>query len=405
MLPVFRAWLAFLAVPVMGMAPARGEDGAGGGAVLNPWKAGVQVAPVLPESSRHTMHAYYTANPESTDGRSVLYFSSTDVRGEVGDVCMVDRATGRETVLAAGVQAEDAHRAACQQWLAGGKLVAFHEAVEGGKWRVVVVDVASGVKKVIAEDRQLGFGSPEGSLLPLYGCHWNPGEHRDLELWDAETGKIRTAVRVSEVLAGLAGGIPAGFGSAEVSIFFPVLSPDRKRVMFKLAAGRGGTDFRSKNASVREGLLCCDLESGKLLWSNARWGHPAWHPDSRQILQVGYVLFDTESGGNRQMRGPPVLRGTHLSLSPDARWITADGFLGKLGATPTEWGVLVADAGTGDWQVIHRFENGRGARSWRRSDPHPVFSADGKRIYFNVSDGAFTRLFVASSDGHGPAMR
>jgi hypothetical protein len=29
------------------------------------------------------------------------------------------------------------------------------------------------------------------------------------------------------------------------------------------------------------------------------------------------------------------------------------------------------------------------------SHPHPVFSADGKRIYYNVSDGEFTRLHVA----------
>jgi len=36
-----------------------------------------------------------------------------------------------------------------------------------------------------------------------------------------------------------------------------------------------------------------------------------------------------------------------------------------------------------------------GAHSWRPSHPHPVFSPDGKRIYDNVSDGEFTRPFVA----------
>jgi hypothetical protein len=40
--------------------------------------------------------------------------------GYVGDVVVLDRAAGRETVLAEGANTEDAHRAACQQWLASG---------------------------------------------------------------------------------------------------------------------------------------------------------------------------------------------------------------------------------------------------------------------------------------------
>lgn len=59
------------------------------------------------------------------------------------------------------------------------------------------------------------------------------------------------------------------------------------------------------------------------------------------------------------------------------------------------WGVVLADTkGTGQI-VLHHFDNSHGAKSWRVSHPHPAFSADGKRIYFNVSDGEFTRLFAA----------
>jgi Tol biopolymer transport system component len=44
---------------------------------------------------------------------------------------------------------------------------------------------------------------------------------------------------------------------------------------------------------------------------------------------------------------------------------------------------------------VDLFDNTKGAKSWRRSHPHPSFSADGKRIYYNVSDGSWTRLMVA----------
>ena len=36
-----------------------------------------------------------------------------------------------------------------------------------------------------------------------------------------------------------------------------------------------------------------------------------------------------------------------------------------------------------------------GAASWRRTHPHPVFSADGRRQSFNSGSGEWNRLRVA----------
>jgi len=49
--------------------------------------------------------------------------------------------------------------------------------------------------------------------------------------------------------------------------------------------------------------------------------------------------------------------------------------------------------------VLHRFDISRGAASWRKNHPHPIFSPDGKRIFFNVNDSDWTRLFVAEAGG------
>lgn len=367
---------------------------------LDAWVDGVKISPVSPDAGRHSIHTYYVSNPESPDGKRVLYFTSTHPAGYVGEIRMRDRATGTETVLAEEVHTEDAHRVACQQWLNGGRLVAYHEVIDK-KWRVVVVNVETLEKTIVAENRQVGFGRPEGALLPTYGCHWNPGPSRDLYVWDAGTGRERTALSIAAVEQQHGEWMAKEFAGKPVSIFFPVLSPDLKRVFFKLAAGNGGDDYMAKDASHRQGTVCFDLETSTMKWFRGKWGHPGWYPDSRRLFEMGNVIFDTNEPSTKytKLGGVPLLRGSHPSVSPDGTLMVTDGITESLGGKPGEWGILVADIRGGRWVMIHRFDQTKGAKSWRRSDPHPAFSADGRRIYYNVSDTAFTRLFVAEAGG------
>ena len=360
------------------------------------WSREVRIAPVSAVPGRHTIHSYYVANPESPDGKRVLFFTSAHPAGYVGEVRMLERATGKETVLAENVHTEDAHRAACQQWLSGGRRVAFHEAIEK-KWRVVVVDVETLAKTIVTEDHQVGFGRPEGDLLPMYGCHWNPGLHCDLKVWDATTGKTSTWAKITEVEAKYGDWLAKEFAGKPCSIFFPVLSPDLKRVFFKIAAGNGGDNFMAKNASHRQGIVCYDFEKAACIWWRGQWGHPGWTPDSLHIFEVGNITMDIGSPAFKytKLKDVPNLRGSHPSVSPNGKLMVTDGMVEPVGGRPNDWGLMVADMNGGKWVVLHSFEQNRGARSWRRNDPHPAFSADGKRIYYNTSDGEFTRLMVA----------
>ncbi len=360
------------------------------------WSQDVRIAPVSSITGRHSIHSYYVANPESPDGKRVLFFTSSHPAGHVGEVRILDPATEKETVLAEDVHTEDAHRAACQQWLSGGRRVAFHEVIDK-RWRVVVVDVETLTKTVVAQDHQVGFGRPDGDLLPMYGCHWNPGPHRDLEVWDAKTGKTSTRARIGDVEMKYGEWLAKEFAGKECSIFFPVLSPDLKRVFFKIAAGNGGDNFMAKNASHRQGTVCFDFDKGACVWQRAQWGHPGWTPDSQHIFEMGNILMDIDASSFKytKLKDVPNLRGSHPSVSPDGGLMATDGITEPVGGKPGEWGVMVADMNGGKWKLLHSFDQTKGAKSWRRNDPHPVFSADGRRIYYNVSDGAFTRLMVA----------
>ncbi len=367
---------------------------------LAPWRAGVQVKPVSSVPNRHTIHSYYLTCPESPDGKHVLFYASNVENGQLGSLVVQDRATGKERTIARNIATEDAHRAACQQWISGGRCVAWHE-VRSGQWRVSVADLDTGKIRSLVHDRQVGFGNPEEDRVPVYGCHWNPGPHRGLEFVDVTTGSVQPVFTIDEVYAKYGPQIQERFGDRPVSVFFPIVSPDRRRVFFKLAAGSGGDNFRSKQASVRDGTLVYNMAQQQLIFMRQQWLHPAWHPDSRQIFEVGNLLFDMDNGGRvREVPGLPKPKGSHPSVSPDGRLMVTDGRLDGFGGEPGEWGIFVCDlqGGEGRFAIIHRFKNTGGATSWRRNHPHPIFSADGRRIYFNVNDGPWTQLYVAECD-------
>lgn len=367
-----------------------------GGDPLAPWKAGVKATPVAP-GEHHAIHSYFNTSPESPDGRWVLFYASTTVNGHDGELRVRERATGHERVLVRGVSVEDAHRAACQQWVSKGKRVAYHNVLPGGTWVVAAVDLETGQDRVLAKGRQVGFGQPAHDLVPLYGPHWAPGECRGLELLDVATGEARrTPLTAEAVRKAYPEAVAKQFGDRPISVFFPLLSPDLGRVIFKLATPAGG-DFRSKAASVREQLIGYDLRRSEFLFHHEKWGHPAWHPNARDILNTGGRLIDADTGKVRTLPGKWAFPGTHPSFSPDGRLFTTDTQTdrGPYDGPKGSWGVVVGDVRTGESVMLHRFDNSQGARSWRVSHPHPVFSPDGRRVYFNVSDGPWTRLHVA----------
>ena len=360
---------------------------------LAAWRAGVKVSVVAPKDGRHTIHSYFNTCPESPDGKWVLFFASTTTDAQRGDVCIRDRATGEEKVLARDINTEDAHRAACQQWVSGGRRVVYH-GERDGNWFTAVVDVDTGKERVLSRDRLAGWGQPHADIVPLYGLHWNPGAHRDLELANVETGEISTVVTAYALKQAYPEFLAKLFGEKPVSIFFPILSPDLNRVFFKLATPAGG-DARSKKASDRLGMVCYSLNDKKFLRADTRWGHPAWHPDTRTIIEAGNLLIDSKTGKTERIPGLPSFGSGHPSASPDGKLMVTDTKMDRIGGNPNEWGIVVADIRGTNHVVVHHFNNAGGARSWRPSHPHPVFSPDGRRIYFNVNNGKWTQLWVA----------
>jgi len=77
--------------------------------------------------------------------------------------------------------------------------------------------------------------------------------HPDLDLINVTTGEKQTPVTVNALKQAYPEWFAKTFGEQTPSIFFPILSPDLKRVFFKMALATGENP-RSKSASARQAL-------------------------------------------------------------------------------------------------------------------------------------------------------
>lgn len=356
-----------------------------------------RIEPVWPARQVHSLHAYFNCCPESPDGQWVVLFVSDQPDAHVGDICIVHRDTGRCVKVDQEVHVEDAHRQAMQQWCANGHYLVYMKH-HHNRWQVVRVDVKTLEKTVVFEGAQLFCGVPTKNDVPLYAMPWQPGEYRDLMLLDVCTGKVRTAVTLKQVLTDHASAVKKLFGQqVPDSIAYPVISPDGSRVFFKLSCVGDG-QYRSSQASLREGLFVYDLRTISPLGLYPSWGHPAWMPDSKHILRM-HVVIDTDTMQVRSIPWYPQQSNSHASPSPNGQQLVMDVARDDFTAKEYHWAVVVGDM-TSQWQRVHTDIAPRhGTTSWRPAHPHPVFNADGSRLYFNANMGQWATLNVAQCSG------
>lgn len=391
------------AAAVTGWSQSAPGPDKGASPALAPWKSGVRIKPVSTVPNRHTIHTYFNVTPESPDGRTVLFYTSPVADGQTqGSLVVHDRHSGQETTLVTDLECEDAHRVACQQWISHGRRIIFHD-LRDGEVVVVTVDPRSKEQRVLAKHRMVSFGQQNSDLVPIYGVHFQPDQYRNVELLNAATGEIRTLITADAVRAAYPRQIEALYEQNPISTPFGTISPDLKLIFFKLSdvdpnykpLPPGHLKWPHSYQSDREGLVVFDIEHSRLVFFQRDWGHPAWFPDSRRILNFHNTVTDAYSGVTHSIPNLPEFPGQHLTPSPDGKLFVTDTHLEPFGGKKGEWGVAVCDAAGGDWTWIAEFQGDQGATTWRKNHPHPAFSPDGKRIYYNVNSGPWTTLYAA----------
>ena len=341
--------------------------------------------------------------PESPDGQSVLFYTSTMPDGQTAGFPWC--ATGAPARNAPWSRASTAKTRTASPVSSGsptGRRIVFHD-LRDGEVVVVTVDPSTLEQRVLARHRMVSFGQQFSDLVPIYGVHFQPDQYRDVELLNATTGEIRTLVMADAIRAAYPEQVAALYGQKPISTPFGTLSPNLNLIFVKLSAPddsykplpQGQLKWPHGYQSDREGLVVFDIQHSKLLFFQRDWGHPAWFPDSQRILNYNNTITDAHTGKTVSIPNLPVFHGQHLTPSPDGKLFVTDTQLEAFGGKKGEWVLRYA---------TRQARTGRGSQSFRemRELPHggrtiPIRPSVrmGNGFYYNVNAGPWTTLHVA----------
>ncbi len=276
----------------------------------------------------------------------------------------------------------------------------FETAVMQLAVRLQTVFLHTSVKRCAAETQLAGrigrSGRHDGNSTNVTIASARPHDlYYFMEPRKMIAGEVTTPVTAEQTAAEYGDWIDQKLGSRELTIFFPVVSPDESKVFFKPCIPGGGDSYKGMSVSKRDGKAIYDLANRKFIRLVEQWGHPSWTPDSTGIFEKSNFVLEVESGKTLPRYAPSCF-SDHPTVSPDGSVFVTDADVTKRPfGKPGHWAIGIGSTTKDEFVIVDLFDNTKGATSWRHNHPHPAFSADGKRVYYNVNDGPWTRLTVA----------
>jgi len=332
------------------------------------------------------IHAYFDLPPESPDGAWVVYFEFTDGVPGPGDLVLV-RPDGSERRVILEGRSGNAHSALTQQWVDANRL-AFKEGQADEV--TTILDVRDGgTRDIPGAIRML---SPDGGRAVTFVGEPDNPRRRVVCVTDIESGEMTRLFDVQDALAihPFADRIEQREGlifmnakwAPDGSQFFAVFNnevyrrdhPDVIRVKSIVIAGADGSGLRYLK------------EIGH---------HPMWSPDGSSITS-----FDFATEGGQDFIAQPVdsgepctilerATGVHPTLSADGRRILTDAFY----KDRKEAAILMYDTATGDYETLATFRS-EDTTHETGCHPHPAWSRDESRAYFNAADDGTPHLYA-----------
>lgn len=345
----------------------------------------------IPDKS--CIHTYYDIPVESPDGRRIAFFAfDADVPGP-GKV-YISGMDGSDPEEVGRVTIGIGHTGGSVSWADNDRIAySADPRLDHGS---TVYSLSTG--KTCQLTNQLRSMDAQGKhgvmLMELRNETEGVSSRQHLDLWDSERGEAAPFLEIYQAHALLDQSDQVDVST--LNFQNPKWSPDGKYMLVVLS----NQWFRKKrNPGLKPPIHALFVleNATKNLFCLGRIGHhPMWMPHSQSI-----IAFDWDQHQNQRIIEYPIDRtgsrvmidsipGIHVVPDPSGRYLVLDMFDHPY---PNQAAIVLLEIATGRLETLctgqhHDFDHMTG------SHPHPQFSRDGKRIYFNISDTKRPQLYA-----------
>ncbi len=404
--PYGQGWFAYRTVSnrmtvenfkVTRVAPRNPVDATPALMPLGPYPGGYRIGQIS-TGTAPAMHAYIDICPESPDGKRVVYFEFEDASKKWGRVVVANRDGSEAKYVTERIRGHE-HDGARQQWLDDARVLYGLEDEEAS----VIVNVDSGATQTVAgqigmvsEIHGLGLGHNNYPSSKYKGDARKPPE---VYLMDLESGSTRTLLNKTEMIPlHPRRSIIESDRWRDIGVFkHPKWSPDGKRFFWVFMI-----EDKANGGKIVKSALTAQTDGSGIRYAAEVGQHPMWVSNDSLLSYVrneGFHHYDNPSAQVVMEQpidgsaGEPLIEnalGIHGSLSPDKRSFVSDIF---------DWpekgshALLLYSVETGEYRVLARMRAEEGDHG-HDMHPHPSWSRDGNRVYFNGSDTGQRRLYA-----------
>ena len=341
------------------------------------------------------VHAYFDLYTENVAASLVTYFAFDGARPGPGRVMVCTR-DGEDHREVGRAPYGSANGGAEQQWASNDEIV--YRLAEGDEASTALASVRTGAHRILPTAVRMCH--PETGLALSHSLSV-PGMERGEEavyLLDLKTERARPLFSREEAIAihPLRDQIMAMTPADRANLEFKHTkwSPDGS--MF-FAVFHNVTWYRTYGRGVYiKSLFLANADGSAFRYLSEFGHHPLWLPDSSAVH-----TFERHEDGSQAMLAHPVdgrepyvifeqAPGVHPSFSPDGKLVVTDRFR----YPQPGWGqVLLYDVATKEPEVLATFATPDTTHE-TGVHPHPVWSRDGKRVYFAMAEENVPGLYA-----------